>query len=316
MLLISNLIKVFEKIKLILNNSSIYKSIKDFCSFYFGGLYDRMASHHVFLMSGGLAFSIFTCIIPFVLVLFSVLGTLLEIPSVEGQIRTFIKNAIPYPETSKLIQDFVFERIHEFKMLKTMAGYLGAIALLIAASGLFSSLRTILNSLYGFVRVKSAVVGKLRDIGMVFFVILFVLLTTILLPILDILDSSIENIPFLTTIQVGVIQSFFLSSLAIFVVFIILSLVYYFVPDSRLEKKVVFLSAFWFSLLWIAANKIFGYYITNFATLKNIYGAYVFLIVGIFWIYYSSAIFIIAAEIGQLFRERRAKISDRTVIAN
>ena len=55
-----------------------------------------------------------------------------------------------------------------------------------------------------------------------------------------------------------------------------------------------------------AANKFFGYYITNFATLKNIYGAYVFLIVGIFWIYYPSAIFIIAAEIGQLFRERRA----------
>ena len=148
-----------------------------------------MASHHVFLMSGGLAFSIFTCIIPFVLVLFSVLGNLLEIPSVEGQIRLFINNAIPYPESSKLIQDFVFERIHEFTILKTLAGYLGVIALLIAASGLFSSLRTILNSLYGFVRVKSAVVGKLRVIVMLFFVLFFVLLQQIRLPLLDILDT-------------------------------------------------------------------------------------------------------------------------------
>lgn len=296
---------MLEKIKILLNNSPIFQSIKEFCFFYFGGLSDRIGSHHVFLMSGGLAFSIFICIIPFVLVLFSILGVLLEIPSVEDQIKTFINNAIPYPESSELIQDFVFERINEFTMLKTLAGYLGVIALLIASSGLFSTLRTILNSIFGFEHVKSAIAGKLRDIGMVFFVILFVLLTTILLPILDILDSSIENIHFLTAFQIGVIQQLFLSTLAIFIVFFVLSLVYYFVPDSRLDKKVVLLSAFWFSILWIAANKIFGYYITNVATLKNIYGAYVFLIVSVFWIYYSSAIFIIAAEIGQLFRERK-----------
>ena len=72
-----------------------------------------------------------------------------------------------------------------------------------------------------------------------------------------------------------------------------------------MNKKVVFISAFWAALLWELAKKLFGFYIFHFASLNKIYGAYVFVIIAAFWIYYSSIIFIIGAEIGQLFRERK-----------
>ena len=45
------------------------------------------------------------------------------------------------------------------------------------------------------------------------------------------------------------------------------------------------------------------------ATFKKIYGAYVAAIVVVFWIYYTAIVFIIGAEIGQLYRERREKHS-------
>ena len=82
-------------------------------------------------------------------------------------------------------------------------------------------------------------------------------------------------------------------------------MLYAFVAYDRLPKRVVFVSSVSAAVLWEAAKQLFGYYITNFATLSKIYGTYIFLIVILFWIYYSSIIFIISAHIGQLFRERR-----------
>jgi len=41
------------------------------------------------------------------------------------------------------------------------------------------------------------------------------------------------------------------------------------------------------------------------ATLNRIYGTYALIVVVAFWIYYSSILFLVGAEIGQLYRERR-----------
>jgi uncharacterized BrkB/YihY/UPF0761 family membrane protein len=51
---------------------------------------------------------------------------------------------------------------------------------------------------------------------------------------------------------------------------------------------------------------VFGFYITHFASIERIYGAYVLVVLLAVWIYYSSIIFILGAEIGQLYRERGA----------
>jgi len=64
--------------------------------------------------------------------------------------------------------------------------------------------------------------------------------------------------------------------------------------------------------LWGTVQYLFGYYITNFITLKKVYGAYLFAIVVIFWIYYTSFVFILGAEIGQLYRERHEKLKGAT----
>ena len=50
------------------------RSIREFAVHYVWGLYLRTDEHHLFLMGGGLAFSLFVCIVPFVLIVFAVLG--------------------------------------------------------------------------------------------------------------------------------------------------------------------------------------------------------------------------------------------------
>ncbi|MCG8607280.1 YihY/virulence factor BrkB family protein [bacterium] len=87
-------------------------------------------------------------------------------------------------------------------------------------------------------------------------------------------------------------------------VFGLFFLLYYLIPYRRVGVRVVTVSASWATLLWEVVKQLFGYYITHFATLGQIYGTYLLIVVVAFWIYYSSLVFIVGAEIGELYRER------------
>jgi membrane protein len=80
---------------------------------------------------------------------------------------------------------------------------------------------------------------------------------------------------------------------------------YYLIPYEKLGKRVPLVSAFWATLLWELARFLFGYYVRNFLMTNKIYGAFILIVVVVFWIFYSSIVFVVGAEIGQLYRERK-----------
>lgn len=281
------------------------EGIVSFFKHYFGGLYQRVDSHHIFLYSGGLAFSLFICIIPLVLIIFAILGSILDSVSVENQINTFISTIIPYRQYAEYARKVIFTRIQEVVEYKTLAGIVGGFGLFFAASGLFSSMRTILNHIFVVKEDKHVVIGKLRDFGMVFLVLLFILLSIIVLPTLDILKNITYRFAVFNYFQFSSLEHFFFSLLSIAMIFGMFYVLYSFVPYAKLGRKIPAVSAFWATLLWETAKRVFGYYITNVASLDKIYGTYALIVVVAFWIYYSSIVFIIGAEIGQLYRERR-----------
>ena len=59
------------------------------------------------------------------------------------------------------------------------------------------------------------------------------------------------------------------------------------------------------TVLWFLAKEGFGWYVLHAASLKKIYGAYVVAVMLGLWIYYSSAVFILGAMIGETYKELR-----------
>jgi membrane protein len=78
---------------------------------------------------------------------------------------------------------------------------------------------------------------------------------------------------------------------------------YHFVPYAKLGNVPTAVSALVAAICWEIAKEILGYYLTHAAALTKVYGAYIFVVAVVLWIYYSSLIFILGAEIGQLYRE-------------
>ncbi len=281
-------------------------AVLEWLKHYMGGLYNRSDSHHIFLMAGGLSFSVFTCMLPMVLIIFAVLGSLLNEPSIASEITKTIERVIPYTKYADQVRDIVFNRVDEFIIYKNLAGLLGIFGMFFAASGLFSSMRTALRTAYRITTSESALAGKLRDLGLVLLVIVYFLLSTTILPGLDVTQEIADKTGLLQKIHLDFVTDLLVRGVSFLVIFVSFFVVYFAIPHPRPPKKAIAISALWAAVLWNLAQAVFGYYITNMVTLKRIYGAYFFMIVVAFWIYYTSLVFIVGAEIGQLYRERAA----------
>lgn len=284
----------------------IRTAVWEWLKHYIGGLYTRSDSHHIFLMAGGLSFAVFTCMLPMVLIIFAVLGSLLKEPSIASEITRFIERVIPYTKYADQVRDIVFNRVDEFIIYKNLAGLLGVFGMFFAASGLFSSMRTALRTAYRITSSESALVGKLRDLGLVLLVIVYFLLSTTILPGLDITQEIADKTGLLHTIHLDFVTDLLVRGVSFLLIFVSFFFVYFAIPYPRPPKKAIAVSALTAAILWNLAQELFGFYIANMVTLKRIYGAYFFMIVVAFWIYYTSLVFIVGAEIGQLYRERAA----------
>ncbi len=296
---------VFRKLRMILHYKPSYHKMKDFIKHYLGGLYIRTEEHHVFLLAGGLAFSLFVCAIPFVLILFSVLGSILDSSYMQYQVNTFIEAVIPYYRYSEYVKKIIFTRIDEVIQYKALAGIIGGFGLLFAASGLFSSMRTILNKIFGVEISVNLLLGKLRDFALIVIVVLVFFITTISMPIIELIRQAAESSNLLSDVFSSVIlEQFLFSTLSLVVIFISFSFLYIAVPIKKMRKRSIFLGAFWAAVLWEGAKLLFGFYLHHFSSLGKIYGTYTLIVVVAFWVYYSSVVFIIGAEIARLTADR------------
>ncbi len=300
----------FRKIRLALYYKPSYKKVKDFTKHYGGGLINRTDEHHVFLLAGGLAFSLFVCIIPFMLIMFYFLGNILNSSSMQMQVNAFIDTIIPYYKYAEFVKKIIFSRINEVIEYKNIAGLVGIFGLLFAASGLFSSMRTILNKVFGIEANVHFLLGKLRDFALVLMVILIFFAATILSPLLDLLRQVATQWDGLSFLSLGFFEHFLFSLISFIVILIVFAVLYFTVPVRKLGKRAILISALWAAILWEGAKQGFGFYLHNFTTLGRIYGTYAIIVVVAFWIYYSSIVFIIGAEIGRLYSERKYSTKD------
>ncbi len=287
-----------------------YKKTKSFIKHYIGGLINRIDEHHAFLLAGGLAFSLFVCIIPFLLIMFFLLGNVLNSQSVQSQVNLAISTIIPYEKYADFVKEIIFKRINEVIEYKNIAGLVGAFGLLFAASGLFSSMRTILNRVLGIETNVHFLLVKLRDFALVLMVILIFFITTLLSPILDLFIQAAQTIESLEFFRGPIFEHFFITIISLVLIFILFLILYSTVPVRKLGKNSTLISAVWAAILWEIAKQGFGYYIHHFTTLGRIYGTYALVVVVAFWIYYSSIVFIVGAEIGRLYSERKYSSED------
>ena len=311
-------------------------AIQGFWVYYLGGLFVRMSDNHLFLFAAGLAFATLLCLVPSVFLIFFVLGAVQDAASIADQVNRTVEVFIPYEEHAAYLKDALSSRIPDVVEFKEAYGVSGLSILLLSVSSLFSSMRTLLNTVFrasgdehnfvaklftqwpeavdklknmstsglrlNFLRMALPVaVGKLKDLAMVLLVLYAFLLLILSLPILAAVLNAV-----LSPLHSYVTYFYDLASFAVtFAVFLGL---YWLVPYEAPRINVLAMGAFWAALLLKLSEWLFGYYLGHFASIWYLYGAYTLPLAVVLWIYFSAIVFIAGAEVAQLCHGKRAAV--------
>ena len=284
----------------------IFRKIYEELKYYAIGFYNKFDEDHVWIMSASIAFNIIICIIPITLILTSILGIYLQREGAEVYLNDALNKAVGLtPEFKVKIMNLILGAIDELSNNSTLTAIIGSIGILWTASGLFSTIRDVLNRIYKTRSDTFYLWVKLRDIGMVFLILTVFLLsfsTTFILSIFEAIDKSYFGDAIL---QLGFTSSLITHFLGLIFTFIMFYLIFKLVPQGFVSQKVALISSITAAILYETLKYIFIFYLVSFANYQRVYGAYAAIVAVIFWLYYSSFTFVIGAEMGQLYKEKK-----------
>ena len=185
-----------------------------------------------------------------------------------------------------------------------LASIVGAITLLITASGVFGEMQSALNAIWKvqpqgttvsrLVRARAASLGLVAALG-------FLLLVSLVISaILSGLTSYINAVlPFGALILQ--VLNFVISFALIAVLF---AAIYKVLPDAKLSWADVRVGAVVTALLFNVGKFLIGLYLSHSAVASS-YGAAGALIILLLWIYYSTQSFLLGAELTKIYASRR-----------
>jgi len=290
------------KKKFTFNRKKFFEDLK----YYSLGLYNKFDDDHIWIMSSGVAFNMLICAIPFTLILFSILGAYFSSENNSSTIDSFLNTALGLSPDMKIrIKQIILSKVDEISANRTITAIIGIGGIIWTASGLFSTIRSVLNRIYKAHLEIFYLWGKLKDIGMVFLsTLLFILsfASTTIISIMKAIDNSFFGN---TLFGFGFIENLVTYVLGFLFSFLMFYVIYRLVPHGKINAKVVLISSLSSTILWESLKLIFTAYLVNFSDFTAVYGAYAAVVASIFWIYYSSVTFVIGAEIGQLYMEKR-----------
>lgn len=263
---------------------------------------DRIEKHHLFLISGGIAFNIILYLIPLLLVGVYLVNIFMGADVISSRLSEYIETVLPPNEsTNQLLQTIVHEVSIIFNK-SSIVGWVGIFILLWLSSTLLSSLRAGLNTIFDIETPHVFVFYKIKDVFLVFSLMFLFIISSYLLPMFSIVQQIItENVkpPYQ-----WYFTKMFLSGVTLVTSFLMFFGVFKFLPNAKIPNIIVISSTILSVILIEFSRNIFAWYIVQFGTYGKFYGTYAVLVSVAVWIYYMVLIMLLSAELSRFLYER------------
>ncbi|MEI8135491.1 MAG: YihY/virulence factor BrkB family protein [bacterium] len=276
--------------------------------YYAKGLWNGLDADHCFIFASGIAFNVLLCIIPLSLIIFQIFSFILQNnESAKHVVLDYIQKSLPIEGYGQAVRDWVQNQFAYVTDVSYLPGLIALVVLLWLASALFSSLRSAVNAIFEIPTHHNMAVLKLKDIGMIFVVCFFLLMTIVFGPILSGLQKlSVDILP-------EAISSFVHSTVTTLIPLAVAIVLYLYLyrslPHEKIPWRVSIVSTI-FTVIMIEVMKFFFiFYLDRISSIGAVYGTYAFLVAVAFWAYYVALVFTVGAEVGKLYRDRNLQLS-------
>ena len=293
--------------------AALGRTLRDLVDFA-SRVYDKAGADDVFFLAGGIAFNILLGAIPFLLLLISIFGYVLEarLPDPQAAAVEYISGILPESEavvewTTALIDQVVRER--------GRFGVLGILLLIWVSTRLIGSLRSALRAVFDIREDRGIVAGKIFDAKMVVVAgTLFLANTTITIALEAVQTYGIELLGLTESGEILWLQAMTAQVLAYGFIFLMFVLIYRYLPARRIPWRIALVASTFTTVVFELLKSVFAWYVAEIASYQTAYGTLASLIILVFWIYYSAAVFVIGGEVGQVYELHRIRRRQRELL--
>ncbi|MBO1199481.1 YihY/virulence factor BrkB family protein [Staphylococcus simiae] len=238
----------------------------------------------------------------FVLALFPMLIFLLTLLPFfnikQSQITEMLSNAPA--DTSTLIKGVIND------VTQNSSGGLLSVGLILAIWSASNGMTAIMNSFNVAYDVEDSRNGIVLKLLSVLFTIVMgvVFVVALALPTLGSVISHFLFGPLGLDDEVRWIFNLIRIGLPIIIIFIVFIVLYSVAPNVKTKIKSVLPGAIFTSVIWLVGSFGFGWYISNFGNYSKTYGSIAGIIILLLWLYITSFIIIVGAEINAIIHQR------------
>ena len=256
-------------------------------------VYEQWSEHRLLAQGAALAYYATFSMAPLLVLVIAVAGLVFGRAAVQGEIVGQVQGLVG-PDAARMIEDMI-------QKVSTPAGSLVATAIslgtmLLGASGVVAQLQVTLNDIFGrangVVGMRGLARRRLSAFGLILGVGLLLLISMVVTAVVaTVAQMMAERVPLVATL-VGPVN--FVLSLAI--ASGLFGLILKILPDKRPSWRDAWLGGVITALLFTIGKTLIGMYLGRTGA-TSVYGAAGSLVLVLLWVYYSSQILLIGAEI-------------------
>ena len=246
---------------------------------------------NVSILAGGVAFFAFLAVFPAIIAAITLYGLIADPGQVAQQIES-LSGTLPQ-ETKPLIADQLNAVVQSSGNALSFSLIFSLLAAIWSASSGTGNLVQAVNLAYdekesrGFFRVKGLALAL--TLGAIVFVLITLTLVAVVPPVLDALQLGLVGRIIAQVVRWGLLVALVVTALAV---------VYRVAPDRDAPRfRWVSTGALVAAALWILGSVLFSLYVNNFGSYNKTYGALAGVVVLMLWLYLTSYIVLLGAEI-------------------
>lgn len=279
-----------------------------------GRVYHKAGQDDIFFLAGGIAFNILLGAVPFLFLLISIFGYVLRtyVDDPQDVAMRYVMEVLP--ASSEMVQS-TRDLIGDLLEGSTQFGILGLVLLIWVSTRLIGSLRSALRDVFDVQEDRGIIGGKIFDAKMVVVAgTLFLANTTITVALEAAQTYGIELLGLREGGVVRTARAMFAQGLAFGFIFLMFVLIYRYLPARRIPWRIALVSATFSASVFELLKSAFALYVSYVASYRTAYGALGTIVVLVFWIYYSSAVFVLGGEVGQIYEMYRIRRRQRELL--
>jgi membrane protein len=240
--------------------------------------------------AAAIAYYALLSLFPFLLLLFSVLGSLTADQEARDAVIRFLFRYFPRQF------DFIARQLDAFRAQTFELGVGGLLALTWASLGVFNAISSAVNHAWGVERRRSFLKHRLVSFLMMLSAAAICVVALLLLSASHIASTQwffrlVERSPWMLWAQ-SVVVGYTATALLIGCV----ALVFYFIPSTHVRFRDVWPGAIMTGLLWEGALNLFSWYARDLASWNLIHGSIAAVVVFLIWIYVCAVVLLYGVE--------------------